>query len=780
MNSQSKRMLDSVDSPWPSEVNLPILFILDAANRVEERLLTEWVQSTASRNSNYDTVVIPICLDPENIPTKKLEAALQSSENRLICPLRVVWNTSVDAIKAKPRLRDLLLGNTKRPSALKASRILKVQPNKAVRISATPASIDELNEKYKSRGNDAEASDSLADFIASQASLALDAVERKLTGSRYKVPRQVARNLQARSKFKQALKNIGAQTGQPKAELLKETQKIMKELISIPSTFWIDFMGFFNRYMINLGYETEMVIDHEKLAEIRQVTQENPSVLLWTHKTHVDGFALHTMLLENDFPAPHILGGVNMAFGGFGFAARRAGAVFIRRSFQDNPLYKMIMQHYIAYLLEKRFPLTWAFEGTRSRVGKLMPPRYGILKYVLSAAHSDNAENLHIIPVALNYDLIGDVNDYASEQAGKTKQPESLRWFIGYLRGLKQPMGRIYVDIGEPVKLPTVPNPDDLLVVQKIAFQVGVEVNNVTPVTLTALASMILLSNDPRALTREEIRREMAKYLQWAKERGVPVTSSAQLENEHQVFLVAQAMVENGLVTRYDGGPEEVFVISPENHGIANYYRNTSIHHFVHKAIAELSLVYVSNLSECSVEAFWQEAERLRDLFKFEFFYAPIDEFRDQIRDELNRFDSGWEDTLKNTSNANKSSAQAYAKTLLESMTPLVSHATLLTFIEAYRVVSDVLARKQPSEEIEEKAFIDECMAYGKQALLQRQITSPASIGKLLFQNGYNLMDNLELLTEKEQVESKRLQMSQYFRELARRIEIVRAISFPR
>jgi glycerol-3-phosphate O-acyltransferase len=116
---------------------------------------------------------------------------------------------------------------------------------------------------------------------------------------------------------------------------------------------------------------------------------------------------------DNDFPAPHILGGVNMAFAGLGFLARRAGAIFIRRSFQDDPLYKMILRQYISYLMEKRFPLSWAFEGTRSRVGKLMPPRYGLLKYVMDSAHATGLRNLHIIPISISYDMIGDVKDYA-------------------------------------------------------------------------------------------------------------------------------------------------------------------------------------------------------------------------------------------------------------------------------------------------------------------------------------------------------------------------------
>ena len=609
--------------------------------------------------------------------------------------------------------------------------------------------------------------------MAGQAGLALDISERRLQGGRYKVPRQVAKNLQSSQKYRVGVQQLSAELGRPVADLQRESGEIMKELISIPRTFWLDVMGLLNRKVISLGYDAEVVIDQAGLERIRQMTRQYPTALLWTHKTHVDGFAMHWTFFRNDFPAPHILGGVNMAFGGLGFLARRAGAIFIRRSFQDNLLYKFILRSYIGYLLEKRFPLTWAFEGTRSRVGKLMPPRYGLLKYVIEAAHANGADNLHIIPIAINYDLIGDVKDYAVEQAGATKQPESLRWFIGYLRGLRQPLGRIYMDFGEPVVLAKSPPPEDTLALQKVAFQVGVEVNRVTPITLPSLATMILLGAAPRALTRDELIREMDSLTRWARERDIPMTSDFEPENQGALNDLAEVMVENGLVTRYDGGPERVYAIRSEQHGVASYYRNTTIHHFVNKAIIEMAMMKLAQFNSSSVEGFWEEAERLRDLFKFEFFYTPTAEFRDDLQRELARYDCDWE--------ANLAGQSGYAQRLMGEYYPLVSHSTLLHFVEAYRVVADVLALQPEDAALEEKECINQALAYGRQAYLQQRISSQAAIGKLLFQNGWKLMNNRKLTEPGDQgLGERRREFSQDLRELAHRIDIVRTIALPR
>ena len=130
-----------------------------------------------------------------------------------------------------------------------------------------------------------------------------------------------------------------------------------------------------------------------------------------------------------------------------------------------------------------------------------MPPRYGLLKYVLDATRETGARNLHILPVAISYDLITDVADYAAQQTGTKKKPESLGWFLGYLARLRQPMGKVYLNFGEPVVLEQAPPEDDSLALSKIAFQVATSANAATPITLPSLASKVLLGATPQALT---------------------------------------------------------------------------------------------------------------------------------------------------------------------------------------------------------------------------------------------------------------------------------------
>ena len=168
------------------------------------------------------------------------------------------------------------------------------------------------------------------------------------------------------------------------------------------------------------------------------------------------------MLWENDLPPNHTAGGINMNFFPVGPLVRRTGVFFIRRSFKENPLYKIVLRSYLDYLVEKRFPLEWYMEGGRSRSGKLMPPRLGLLCYVVDSMQRGKAEDIMLVPVSIAYDQIQDVLDYAREAQGEDKEKESLGWVLSAVRSLRRRYGNIHIRFGEPVSAPAWPGPTDL------------------------------------------------------------------------------------------------------------------------------------------------------------------------------------------------------------------------------------------------------------------------------------------------------------------------------
>jgi len=757
----------------------PLLFIVDARNRLERQLLEKCLaqlKAVVQDRAGIDRIFLPISKKENRVLElddfiRKLDAPPET----LLVPVRVAWlmPDSDDSIHKPLALRHLVFGDPRHPGNLRGTWILFRDPNRAECVAGEPATVADLKARFSSQqGAGADESPAeFAAFVARQAGLALEIAEWGLIGRRYKAPRFVAESLTSSPRFRAVLADLSRESGRPVEELQTEAAGYMKELIAVPSSLFIDLRARFDNWVMRLSYGGNVVFREDDLTRVGAIVQTHPSMLLFTHKTYVDSIALTATLFENDFRMLHIFAGINMSFAGLGLLMRRSGGIFIRRKFQDNVLYKIVLRHYIGYLMEKRFPMTWAFEGTRSRTGKLMPPRYGLLKYVLEAAYTTDARNIHVIPVTVSYDLMRDVQDYASEQAGKLKKPESLKWFIGYLSSLRQPMGRIYLDFGESVVLDQAPDPDDQMALPKIAFEVAVEANKVTPITLPAVACMVLLGAAPRALTVEEIQAEILAIVRWAHARGIRLTSDFRPKRLSHVRDLADAMRGIGLLIRYDEGTDTVFGIEPSQHLMASYYRNTIIHHFVNKAILEVALLRASEAPDGeTLEAFWDETLRLRNFFKFEFFYPSKKKFKKQLRAEMERTDPHWEERLK--------AGSQEALSMLKGMQPLLAHATLLPFVEAYSVVFDLLARLAATDSLQEEECVTQALKVGKQAYLQRRITSEASIGKLLFQNGYKLAGNLELTTGgRENVSELRIQLLRDFKELSRKLERIRLMA---
>lgn len=716
------------------------LYIIDARNGVERKLLLDWIHATAG-----DAEPAWTSLDIEDgdhaLPVDMLRARLGGAASRQVVPLRVAWRIPGFDRDRALKFRHLIFGDPRHPGPLRSRLILLRDRRRAQILVGEAASLDTLRTRYcaQTGGGDGEGTDSpeFAGFVARQAALALDVAERGVRGTRYKVPRFVADSLRTNPKFRAALADLAATLGRPVGDLYREARPLMKEVIARPSALFLDLRARVDRMMFG-GYAPEMEIDAAELARLRSILREHPTAILFTHKTYIDGATPSRLAYENDMPMLHLFGGANLDIAVMGEFYRRSGMIFVRRSFQDQPVYKLVLRHYIAWLLAKRFPLSWAFEGTRSRLGKLMPPKYGLMKYVLDAAHATGTKGVHFVPFVTSFDLILDVEEYAAEQTGRVKKAESLGWFVGYMRNLKKPSGRIRLDIGKPVVIDDAPGPEDKRALEKIAFSVAVEANRVTPLTVSSVMCLILLGTAPRGVTAGELLATIGAVKEWAEARGVRLSKELESADDRALSATVDTLVESGLLTRYEAGSENVYSIDPAKHPMASYYRNIIVHHFLDRAMIEIALFQLRDAdSGDATTAFWAHVDRLRDLFKFEFFYPPRDEHHAAIKAELARIDPTW---TKRLASGDRGVAQ-----LIRRCQPLVGHAVLLSFAEAYSVVADILSRAAVGEAVDEKALETAALAEGKQAWLLRRISSEAAIGKLLFANGLSLMRHMGL-----------------------------------
>ena len=330
-------------------------------------------------------------------------------------------------------------------------RILSRNPDRARVVVAQPASLADVSARPGAPADgDATA---LAAFVARQALLALERAEYRMRGARYKVPRLVREDLEGSAAFRARGEALADKLGRPRDEVWAEIEHCLDEMVTGYSRLFLDLMARLGSRVKRPGYGDEIDYDEDQLERVRETLARYPAVILPSHKSNLDALVIPVALHENGLPPTHTFAGINMAFWPFGTIFRRAGRIFIRRDIANDPVYRWVLREYLAYLVEKRFTLEWYIEGTRSRTGKLAPPKMGLLRYVADACREGRTDDVALVPVSIVYDQLDEVREFASEATGGAKKAETIGWAFKFIRSQRGSYGRIYVRFGEPISL---------------------------------------------------------------------------------------------------------------------------------------------------------------------------------------------------------------------------------------------------------------------------------------------------------------------------------------
>jgi glycerol-3-phosphate O-acyltransferase len=342
---------------------------------------------------------------------------------------------------------------------------------------------------------------------------------------------------------------------------------------------------------------------------------------------------------------------------------------------------------------------------------------------------------------------VHEVGRMASEARGAGKEAEDVRWLVNYAAGLKERLGRAYLDFGTP--LPLRQRLEELRAdevtenqVERVALDVCHRINAATPVTPTAAVCIALLAAD-RALTLDEVLTTVRPLADYVSGRGWPVAGGATLTDRSTLRWALRELVRSGVLTSYSGGSETVWGIGDDQHLVAAVYRNSAIHVLLVRAIAELSLLAVAEADaepgKGAPNTLFDEALRLRELLKFDFFFAQREQFAEELAAEIAILAS------PDTSNELKVTPEQ-AREWLARARPLVSHLVLRPFLDAYRVVGEQLAALDEDETVDQSALVDSCLRVGHQWALQRTLASEESVSGEMFSTALKLAGHRDLL----------------------------------
>jgi glycerol-3-phosphate O-acyltransferase len=711
----------------PQTEALPLVVLARVRSPTELKLIKQWAEA------NHPGATF-VAEDDAALPQQ-----LGPGEDKLVVPVRVTWLPRERPDGRRVRASDLLLlTNPHRPWAALQPRIAAREPDRANITVGEGASTSDMRARFEEETGRSAEGVPFAEFVVRQATLACERAQRAVIGDRYKVPRLVAEQITATARFRQQVAKLAETDERSFAEVMDYATDCLSELAAVQSRLAIDLFRMVLSPMHANAWEVE--VDLASLDRLREVNRKHALVFLPSHRSYADPLVLAEVLAEHDFPRNHLLGGENMSFWPIGPLGKRAGVIFIRRSFGEDKVYKLAMREYLGHLVAKRFNLEWYIEGGRTRTGKLRPPRYGLLHYLARAVDEGRAEDVMLVPVSMVYDQLHEVSAMAAEQVGQAKQREGMKWLGNYIKAQMTSAGAAQIRFGDPISLRTaLDEAGDEARLEKVAFRICDGINRATPVTSTSLVTFALLGTDDRALSIDQVGRVVTPLLDLLEQRHVagPI---AELRRAAALRLTLDSLTAAGVVQRYDGGTEPVWSIAPGRHRVAAFYRNGVLHHLINRALVEIALLRLASApveEGDPLEAAWEEALRVRDLLKFEFFFADKVRFREELAEEVALLPSDWRERISNPSDAEK---------LLGSSGPLVAHRALRSFFDAQLVVAERLAARESRAAIDKAAFLDECVGVGRQMLLQGRLNAEESVSSELFSAAWSLAENRDVV----------------------------------
>ncbi len=734
------------------------LVLASVSSPAELELLNDWLKTQRREHpdSTVEVLQLPATDEPAPGVVARLVEELEADEDRLVVPVRVFWVPA--GLPTRLKVVGLISGrDTYRPPEILQRRILRKDPTRARVVAGEPAKVSELRKQW-SETTVAENPREFARFVLRRAVLAIERVELRLLGPEYKSPRLVKPEMLDSARFRQGLEKIPGATVEKAGEMLDE-------LSTGWSRFSVDLIPTLGRAIFSRGFDPRIDYDRAEIESMRHALEQHPAVLLFSHRSYLDGVIVPVAMQENRLPPVYTFAGINLSFGLMGPLFRHSGVIFLRRKL-DDPLYKYVLRQYVGYIVEKRFNLNWSIEGTRSRTGKMLPPKLGLLAYVANAYLDGRSDDILLQPVSISFDQLHETAEYAAYARGGEKTPEGLSWLYNFIKAQgERNYGKIYVrfpeavsmreHLGEPGGEMAHDEAAKRLAMQKMAFEVAWRILRVTPVNATNLVSALLLGARGVALTLDQLHHTLQDSLDYLERKNTPMTNSAlRLRTAEGVRSAVDALSGGHPVTLVDGGREPVWRIAPEDELEAAFYRNSLIHAFQETSIVELALAHAAHVTGDPLQAFWDQVMRLRDLLKFDFYFADSAAFRDNVAEEMSWYDrtpegqeaGGWE--------AKVSAGGDDIYQMLRCKRPLLVGAMLRPFFEAYGIVADVL-RDAPAE-IGERDLTKRALGVGRQYVAQGRVGSNESVSALLFATARQVAADQNLLVNGPDLKERR------------------------
>ena len=525
---------------------------------------------------------------------------------------------------------------------------------------------------------------------------------------------------------------------------LLQASRFAKEIAANYSHAFVRFLERLLTWLWNRLYDG-VSVGH--LETLERVAQGNEIVYVPCHRSHMDYLLLSYVIYVNGYPVPHIAAGINLNLPIVGRLLRMGGAFFIRRKFRGNGLYTVVFMKYLAAIIARGHSIEYFIEGGRSRTGRLLQPKTGMLSMTVRSFLRDPARPVVFLPVYFGYERVVEGATYVGELSGKPKEKESV---VGLLRTwslLRERFGRVHVNLGEPIALEDLLDRHDsgwrtrafdeearapwiAAAVDDLAGRIMRNINAAAAVTPINLLAVILLAMPRQALPEADLERQIDLYR--ALLRGFPYSDRITLTNLGGAGVIAYGEAMK-VLQRQPHAMGGIVRMSDESAVLATYFRNNVLHLFAMPSL--LACVFSSN-AEVPHDDIQRLAWRIYPYIAAELFLPWSEE-------ELPAVVDGVLECMRRhgliQSSDDRSVWRRPPPASGEAMQlSLLAQATIQTIERYYLAISQLVAAG--SGEITQSVLEERCQLNAQRIGMLYGLNSPEFFDRTLFENFIDLL----------------------------------------
>jgi glycerol-3-phosphate O-acyltransferase len=579
---------------------------------------------------------------------------------------------------------------------------------------------------------------------------------RAVFGPPVKQPERILEETLRDRTLRRALDAYAQESGRRPESVLREARRNLRAIAAKPSPTTLAIVSPLLEWVFNRIYDG-MEVDETGLNRALRMASRAPLVLCPSHKSHMDYLVLSWVLWNRGYAVPLVAAGANLSFWPLGPILRRCGAFFLRRSFKDDKVYAASFKAYVKKLVHDGVHQEFFPEGGRSRTGKLLPPKLGMLTWQVEAVLEGARNDLIFVPVSIDYEKVVESGSYSKELAGGEKKPEDLKALLSTPKVLAARYGRIHLTFDEPLSLVELmesrglsrgqPVTDEQKkgLVRALGNRVMYGISKVSTVTPHALVSAALLAHRRRGMTTRELTDRIRMLRQIAQEEGSP--RSAELNNAPSspeamgpIQDAIRTFCSDGMIRTQKARGEVIYQAEDERRGEMSFYKNTLMNLVAARSLVANALLVgaPAPFEEVKTRALW-----LSRLFKVEFIYrvgASFDTIFAETVERLARMG-----LVLHRGDSLAVAPEAHARPELEFLAD-----QLRDYLEAYLIAALELQEVASGASLDRKNFVKQALEVGRAEYHSGRLTAAESLAKVTLENAVAYMLDQRMLVEED------------------------------